>query len=127
MKGRFFAQYWGQKVLMVSKDAIAVQFVTAYFFQSHFFEDAILLLKPLLLISDEDAIEVVEIVKALGIVSSAMREPQKFLEPMKQGKGTTHVVAPVVDYLRSKGYALPYLNYSVQDLVLMGWIKLTES
>jgi hypothetical protein len=28
------------------------------------------------------------------------------------------------DYLRSKGYAVPYLNYSVQDLIDFGWIKL---
>lgn len=30
----------------------------------------------------------------------------------------------VIDFLRSRGYALPYLNYSVQDLQDMNWIKL---
>ena len=29
-----------------------------------------------------------------------------------------------VDYLRSKGYALPFMEYSVEDLVSFGWVKL---
>lgn len=30
----------------------------------------------------------------------------------------------IVDYLRSKGYALPWMGYSVEDMVQAGWIKL---
>lgn len=30
----------------------------------------------------------------------------------------------VLDYLRWRGYALPFMNYSVNDLVKMKWIKL---
>ena len=30
------------------------------------------------------------------------------------------------DFLRSKGYALPFMQYSVDDLVMMGWIKLVS-
>jgi len=30
----------------------------------------------------------------------------------------------IVDYLRSKGYALPYMDLSVDDLVNYGWVKL---
>ena len=29
-----------------------------------------------------------------------------------------------IDYLRSKGYALPYMDLSVEDLISYGWIKL---
>jgi len=29
-----------------------------------------------------------------------------------------------IDYLRSRGYALPYLDASVEDLVKKGWVKL---
>lgn len=32
----------------------------------------------------------------------------------------------VADYLRSKGYALPYMGISVEDQIKYGWIKLTE-
>ena len=30
------------------------------------------------------------------------------------------------DFLRSKGYALPFMQYSVDDLAMMGWIKLVS-
>lgn len=32
----------------------------------------------------------------------------------------------IVDYLRSKGYALPWMGYSVEDMVQAEWIKLKE-
>ena len=31
-----------------------------------------------------------------------------------------------VDYLRSKGYALPWLGLSVPDLIQAGWVKFDE-
>ena len=31
------------------------------------------------------------------------------------------------DYFRSKGYALPYMDLSVEDLVKYGWVKLKEN
>jgi hypothetical protein len=34
---------------------------------------------------------------------------------------------PVVDYLRSKGYALPYMGISIEKQLEYGWIKLKES
>ena len=30
------------------------------------------------------------------------------------------------DFLRSRGYALPFMGYSVNDLVELGWIKLVK-
>ena len=29
-----------------------------------------------------------------------------------------------IDYLRSKGYALPFRDYSVEDLISFGWVRL---
>jgi len=29
-----------------------------------------------------------------------------------------------IDYLRSKGYALPFMEYSVEDLISFGWVRL---
>jgi hypothetical protein len=29
-----------------------------------------------------------------------------------------------IDYLRSRGYAVPFMEFSVQELVSLGWIKL---
>lgn len=34
--------------------------------------------------------------------------------------------AQAIDYLRSKGYATDYLQYTVEDFIKMGWIKLID-
>lgn len=31
------------------------------------------------------------------------------------------------DYLRSKGYVLPYMDLSVEDLIEYNWVKLKEN
>ena len=33
----------------------------------------------------------------------------------------------IVDFLRSKGYAIPYLDLSIKDLISYGWVKLKEN
>lgn len=33
----------------------------------------------------------------------------------------------IYDYLRSIGIAVPFMNYSVEDMVKMGWIKLINA
>lgn len=33
----------------------------------------------------------------------------------------------IVDYLRSKGYALPYMGLSVEKLIEYGWVKIKEA
>lgn len=40
------------------------------------------------------------------------------LDPLK--------VIQVIDYLRSKGYVLPWMGLSVEKLVEYGWVKLKE-
>lgn len=94
-KARFFALYWGVKCL-----------------RNEFLNDNIpphkvdvstcrglpqqyLELTPLSQITDEDAVEVIG-------VSECHR----------------------ADYLRSKGYALPWMGLSVEDLVSYGWVKI---
>ena len=36
----------------------------------------------------------------------------------------THVCVMNIDYLRSKGYALPWLGLSVEEMIEAGWIKI---
>jgi len=135
-KAKFFAQYWGQKIVHTGSGKsmrglgkeIAMCYENADKFQLVLFSNQrSLQLKPLSSITDEDATEVVAILKTVGVLSSAMREPQKFLEPLKKGKGTIQLILPVADYLRSKGYALPYMGLSIETLCDYGWIKLQES
>lgn len=32
----------------------------------------------------------------------------------------------VIDYLRSKGYAMPYMDLSVENMIEYGWVKITN-
>jgi len=84
------------------------------------FNECTLLLTPLQLISDEDAINVAKIVFK-----------NKKDHNIEKGKyfasGGFYLVSNFLggyQYLQSKGYALPYLDYSVSDLVENGTIKL---
>lgn len=109
-------------------------------------------LKPLSKISDEDAIEVAKIVSPSLFLSLGddnkhylekynsdwitvkhdrkitsvdidldgyvfeYHEDENYTRPAKSYAGT--------DFLRSKGYALPYMDLSINDLIEYGWIKL---
>lgn len=110
-KARFFAQYWGQKVLYSALYGGIVAVQSYYLHKDNIHGRDYILLKPLSLISDEDA-------EAIGF-SSGESARTTFLKSL----GALRIEA---DYLRSKGYALPYLNYSVEDLIQMNWIKLKE-
>lgn len=112
-KVKFFAQYWGQPVLHTPGND------NLFILSKHNIDldGRILLLKPLSSITDEDAIEVANI---HGF------NTEKY-NPEAKDKIVYHVQgdADCRDYLRYKGYALPYLKYTVDQLQEMGWIKLS--
>jgi hypothetical protein len=70
------------------------------------------------LAEDEDAIEVAKI---HGYDTD--EETPKLIRENSKAEATK---ASVVDYLRSKGYALPFLGMSVEEQINLGWIKLKE-
>jgi hypothetical protein len=71
-------------------------------------------LKPLSSISDEDA-------EFIDLQSEDYNEDGWFDD------GEFYWWASIdVDYLRSKGYALPFMELSVEEMVEAGWIKLKE-
>lgn len=101
-KARFFAQYWGQKVFKTSlKQEIPHK---NNFGKSIQFND-FLELKPLSQINDEDAINL-----GYGYASHLKSNLDRN-----------------IDQLRNLGYALPYMDLSVEDLVEYGWVKLKEN
>jgi hypothetical protein len=84
-------------------------------------------LKPLSKITDEDAFNLTKLCwskywkhhtveNGKHIVSVILNKYDDIYE-------SNHIQI-AIDYLRSKGYALPFLNYSVEDLVSFGWVKL---
>lgn len=92
-------------------------------------------LKPLSSISDEDAIQICRIIGINETMSrfttpSAIRIGKRMIEDLftLTPKDVTEPfrVISIYQYLQSKGYALPYINYSVDDLVELGVIKLKK-
>ena len=151
-KAKFFAQYFGQHVLYFSSDFLRkIDNLTLDSIE----DDDFLELKPLSQISDEDTIEVAKLVSPMLFEGRGKNgghyidksetwwysvkhngktlmvdidldgyvfeydEVDEYKRPSRSLIGT--------DYLRSKGYALPYMDLSVEDLVEYGWIKLKEN
>jgi hypothetical protein len=118
-KAKFLALYWGQ-IILSHPDAFGLSSVC----HEVRFDNAIANLKPLSQITDDDAIEIAKIVVG-----------DQFENPLIIGqsygywlnkKSNYSLDWKVIDNLRSKGYALPWMGLSVDEMIEAGWIKLTE-
>ena len=49
-----------------------------------------------------------------------------FLKDEDDNHEPIHNVMGTIDFLRSKGYVLPFMGLSVETLIEYGWVKLTE-
>ena len=125
-KAKFFAQYWGQKVGKTEYESQL--WINECFLNSISF----LQLKPLSSITNEDAIEVANL---LGNCSHLSDEGKIFQVKdllsnpnfyVKQTNISANQWLKVFDFLRSKSYALPYMGLSVETMIEYGWIKLTQ-
>lgn len=91
-------------------------------------DEEYLLLKPLSSITDEDRLWIAK--------QSAYRVDDKNIKAISDSM-ISHLlefnswagssILYMTDYLRSKGYALPYLGLPVKKQIEYGWIKLVES
>ena len=112
-KAKFFAQYWGQKCGKNKYCNLSVN-------KSNILNITHLELKPLSQISDEDAVEISKFYPSFGSdIRNAVKE-------LFQEWNVLELSIETGDFLRSKGYALPYMDLSVEDLVEYGWVKLKE-
>lgn len=133
----FYMQYFEQFVLTaidrdINKIGCGVSIYNMSLLLDGTFSDHYLELKPLSAITDEDAIEVA---KLIGIDNSIMLY-QKKIDYVKnwlvdRNLNTTHVggdsplrILSIMDFLRSRGYLLPFRQYTTQQLLDMGWAKL---
>jgi hypothetical protein len=131
LKAKFFALYFGQKVFHCSLNQKVPHKNT---FGRLIKSRDRLELTPLSQISDEDAIEVFNLllpdsnddndgkiffgktyVRSYDTNDVTLKTNHTYLETQR-----------LIDYLRSKGYALPYLGISVEEQISRGWIKLKE-
>lgn len=130
-KARFFALYYGQKVL---KSTVTDNANIDYFenllhergFQYNYLE-----LTPLSSITDEDCIDVYQIARKYKrwMYSKDTAQIAKGSEIVQDiiNSGTHWTpkqLSETIDYLRSKGYALPFMGLSVETMIEYGWIKL---
>lgn len=143
-KRRFFALYWGQQIMRLNFDH--PENTDVYEIDRHNMhsieEEEYLELKPLSSITDEDAIELSKFQlwnegKEYEMIDSNKKRDEYLIKHAKfdikdseiEQKHTNldqSLYAKSYDFLRSKGYALPYLGISVETLVEWGWVKLKE-
>lgn len=125
-KAKLFGVYYNQKVLK-SKDYLML---CNSFNHVGVLHKAHLELKPLSSITDEDAMEVYNIVGDTMFVENSnntKKLKRGIIRMLTEYTGSwLHVgnCSHAIDYLRSKGYALPFRGLSVEQLVEYGWIKL---
>jgi len=125
---KFNALYWGQPV---GETWVAIGYKDTKVCQAQ--DGFRLRLKSVNDISDEDAIEIAKMY-SLNINKNEYSVYKNDFGKTFVSWGETYLEklliddvltkSESVDYLRSKGYALPYLGLSVQDLINAGWVKL---
>lgn len=111
-KCRFFCQYWGVKCMYVGGVGL-VEIGAGGWNLKH--PDFFLELKPLSKISKEDAIQ------CLGN-DNYIANGDEIEQVCRLFKEMTAINA---DYLRSKGYAIPFMGCPVEMLVNAGWVRLS--
>ncbi|WP_284464864.1 hypothetical protein [Chryseobacterium sp.] len=120
-KAKFFAQYWGQNVMMWneadsnSHQKIGVSYMTKYGVSNRRLE-----LKPLSSITDEDY----KFIMNDKVMNPDLENGDPLFTFAIGGLRMSDLTT--TDFLRSKGYALPWMGLSVEKLVEYGWIKLKE-
>lgn len=132
-KAKFFAQYFGQNVLcyffrdgVYEKERVEVDYPILECIDNY--KDAKLELKPLSQISDEEKTILEESI--IGFIDSFYFVEQFCYANIKSsiygGLNTIKLNNYHVDYLRSKGYILPWNGITVEEMVEFGWVKLKE-
>lgn len=133
-KTKFFFQYfnseaiWRTSELDENIDEVTWEFKNfKYLNETDYLE-----LKPLSQISDEDAIHGLKlIISSRNSSAFDYCKSQNYSIEQMVNYFNRHLVYDfkliLTDYLRSKGYALPYMDLSVEDLIEYGWVKLKEN
>lgn len=123
-KERFFAQYWGQRVKASPESNGWTVGITNIGCSP--LRDCWLELTPLSMITDEDAIEVGKIMNLSHLQPKSTLNVlvRDILSGRIDKKGNTLLWLRIYDYLRSKGYVLPWMGISVEEQIEAGWVKL---
>lgn len=122
-KAKFFALYYGQRVLCVQggdDKLMPLSHWNTIQFEAPFYSSW-LELKDVKDISIEDANKITiygeYAINKKNINEYGYQSPYSF----------EHYHQPSIDFLRSKGYALPFMGLSVEQLINYGWVKLKDN
>lgn len=125
-KAKFFANYWKQKICW-DNAGIANEPWLNYNWGE--IDKLHLELTPLSQITEDD----LKHLSKIDLVSSGEYDDTvtdldliKFgqFEFLNSERDLKYLLPEAVDFIRSKGYALPWMDLSVEDLVEYGWVKL---
>lgn len=124
-KAQYFAQYWG--VNCICNDEFIWRsnetFDTVLSIYNGDLSEWYAQLHPLSSISDQDALELGKI----GLESDydkTVTDEECINYCKKDLLNTTNLFSNIAEILRSKGYAIPFKQYSVEKLIEMGWLRL---
>lgn len=143
-KAKFFAQYFGQNVFKVltkeeQKNPMYNGFPDVYEISpnnlyNRDIKNAWLELNSMSNINNDDAFECLKILnnnKKLDYLDLDLDEVKENIADFLDSKtnvliGTIYIdsILKLFDYLRTKGYALPFIGISVEEQIEYGWIKL---
>ncbi len=131
-KAKFFALYWGQEVLTTS------QWKRLYRVENYFLNDTWEVFKD----EGVNQFNIDNIHLQLKPISSLSKydfkliEGNKIMNPESPNDSIDITCGKIgninlsdlttTDFLRSRGYALPWMGLSVEKLIEYGWIKLKE-
>ena len=138
-KKKLFAQYFGQRVWRYfhtngEQNLLYVDGLTMEN-KSHFGFTGVLELKPLAAITEEDAIEVAKMVKSWDdeLDMLPVHDVYEWMNEILSNNSVTVAdyvtgfqASQLSDYLRSKGYALPWNGISIEQQIEWGWIKIKQ-
>lgn len=131
-KAKFFAQYWGQNILRYHNAGVhTIVDENVLNPKKNNIKHSWLELTPLSAISDEDAIEVALLCGGANSVSHGKEILKAVFGNHFNNRYSSNPPAgyytDIIDFVRSKGYAVPYLNLTVNQMIEYGWVKLKNS
>ncbi len=127
-KAKFFSLYYGQNIRGWNEDNQGrVAKVGPTYMTKRIISECHLKLEPLKAITDEDK-KYLERYLFGELIEFQILETSVFINTFsrRMGQKQRPIMNQQLDYLRSKGYALPFGELSVEQLIEYGWCRLIE-
>ena len=127
-KARFFAQYWGQRIMAITvNENDFCQKIGFTHMNKYHLENCHIELKPLSSITKEHLTEIAKFYEstAHNIKLNDDQVEFDFIYGDEHASGAIQVDSDYcLDYLRSKGFAMDWMGLSVKKQIDHGWVKL---